>query len=232
MRPLRFIRKAVLSLTLAFTAAVGGAGVDMGVRLARQDSQPLTTEQIDKARSVFGDDIDYSKVRISFDKVSYFQPSDVTVTIGNTIHYPPARNPARTEAQRRRDAKPPIIVVSYMPSKGNTADLFIHEMTHIWQNQHHIKNTGIPGAIGLWIRSVSASNENVYAFQVDGTRDFLGYNIEQQGDIVATYYMMKKNLAENPAQAPSPEYLILRDMVEKNVCPVNTCRTPPAAPKP
>ncbi|NOZ51815.1 MAG: DUF4157 domain-containing protein [Gammaproteobacteria bacterium] len=78
---------------------------------AATSGRPLTSTEIDLAKSVFGNSIDYNRVR--------FIPAESKAldwrTIGNTIREPKGYNIIKKLMHRR---------------------LFMHEMTHIWQYQH------------------------------------------------------------------------------------------------
>jgi hypothetical protein len=222
-RIFKIVRKTVLGLVLAFAAFAGG---DFAVRMLTQKSAPLTDEQREKAEAVFGNTLDYSKVRIAFGRISYFQPPGSIVTIGNTIHYPPAE-PKKTADKAVPEApKPPAPIITFgysQPTMNDESDTFIHEMTHIWQNQHNIKGTGISGAVMLWAKGfLSSSSKNVYAYTLDSTKTLEDYNIEQQAKIVEAYSVIKKDMVLYP-NLPVPEkYALLKKIVEKYI--------PPAAP--
>jgi hypothetical protein len=225
-RVFKTIRRVALGLILSFAALVGG---DFGIRMLSQESTPLSPEQIEKAKTVFGNSIDYSKVRVAFGKVSYFQPQGTVVVIGNTIHYPPLDPPPEVtetnDGKKDPENKPdkpsaPVITFGYTPKIRAESDLFIHEMTHIWQNQHNIKGTGVTGAVTLWAKNFfSSSEENVYAYTLDSTKTLVDYNIEQQAEIVAVYSTMKKNIAEHPDLPVPAEYALLKKTVEQYIPP-------------
>ena len=90
------------------------------MRYACTDASPLTAGEIDLARSVFGDAIDYAQVRLVEGKWWPFQP--------------------------RRRAMAPMGNIYFHPDGGGWSDdfskeplgrqgFFIHEMTHVWQAQ-------------------------------------------------------------------------------------------------
>ena len=230
-RILKIVRKIVLGAVLAFAAFAGG---DMAVRRLSRESVPLTPEQTEKAEAVFGNTIDYSKVRIAFCKVSYFQSPGTVVVIGNTIHYPPPPEPEKTNDNKKdKEDKPsaPLVTIGYsQPAPKAESDLFIHEMAHIWQNQHNIKGTGVSGAVILWAKGLfSSSAKDVYAYKLDENKTLLDYNIEQQAEIVEAYAVMKKNLALHPDQPPPKDYAVLRKIVEQYIKSAASSGKKPAA---
>jgi hypothetical protein len=234
-RILKIVRKVVLGAILTFAAFAGG---DFGIRMLTQDSSPLTADQIKKAKAVFGNTIDYSKVRIAFGRISYFQPPNTSVTIGNTIHYPPPDPPPETKKtndnKKAPENKPsaPLITIGYsQPDMKKESDLFIHEMSHVWQNQNNIKGTGITGAVVLWAKGMlSSSSRNVYAYTLDSTKTLTDYNIEQQAKIIEDYAIMKRNMAKHPDQPPPKEYATLKRIVEQYIPPAKPHKKPAARP--
>ena len=88
----------------------------------RRDSYgQLTTNEVNYAREIFGDSIDYSQIRITKDNIASV---GATKTLGNTIHF------QSTWGSH-----------SVFESDGTTLtpagrELLIHEMTHVWQYQN------------------------------------------------------------------------------------------------
>ncbi len=204
----RFFRIAKKIIIGTLLTVVGAVGLDMGIRIHNAERKPLTEDQIAKAKSVFGDAVDYSKVRIAFAKISYFEPEDVAVTLGNTIYFPPekpAPPPALPPVKKAKGAivvppaapvakapAPPVISVGYTSKSTNThSDLLIHEMTHVWQNQNHVPHTGVPGGIGLWLSSMFNKSKDVYAYTLVPGKKLTDYNMEQQARIVENNYVIK-----------------------------------------
>jgi Zn-dependent peptidase ImmA (M78 family) len=77
---------------------------------------------------------------------------------------------------------PDSVVYSDDLSLGDkwTQHLFIHEMTHVWQHQ-----TGVPVA---W-RGIF---EREYEYTLDTSKTLNEYSLEQQAQIVADYFLLKK----------------------------------------
>lgn len=138
----------------------------------------LTCGEIDKARKVFGDRIDYSQVRVN--RSAYFpgQPDDTLVTPNGNIYWPlddgDLSNGGRTD------------IPDYchgVPSKGDSEICaLIHEMTHVWQWQNGYSDEGLFGT-GFKIDAILLQAGDTYSFQYDLNEPFVCYTIEQQGDI-------------------------------------------------
>ena len=83
-------------------------------------ARPLTDGEIALAATMFGDAIDYARVRIVRGKWWPFQPRGIVMAPTGNIHFHPA-NPDWSEDFSREP----------LSRQG----LFIHEMTHVWQTQ-------------------------------------------------------------------------------------------------
>src|SRR5436190_15363779 len=92
---------------LAMTAQMKGA-------------RPLTAGEIELARSVFGDAIDYARVKLVRRKWWPFQPRDIVMAPTGNIHFHP-RSPLWSE--------------DFSSERLSLQGLFIHELTHVWQSQ-------------------------------------------------------------------------------------------------
>ena len=171
----------------AFTLAVG---LDATKRQMTQEDSPLTPEEISMAQTIYGNTIDYSKVRIVTDKPSAFLPWG-SMTIGNTIYCPRGRGGLKPE--------------------------FIHEMMHIWQNQ---KDGGLWSAVKLFLESPQGYiSKEVYKYEADSTKKMEDYNIEQQGNMARDLFLLKENIARNPGAPPPALYTSLKKIFEEGVCP-------------
>jgi len=83
------------------------------------DGRSLTSGEIELCRSIFGSAIDYSKVRLIPRKWWPLQPINYVMTPSGNLHFHPKG-----------------WLWSDDFSRGQThVDLFIHEMTHVWQSQ-------------------------------------------------------------------------------------------------
>lgn len=80
----------------------------------------LTEGEIDLARSVFGDAIDYSRVRLINRKWWPLQPRNFIMAPTGNLHFNPKGSLWSGDFSKES-----------IPLQG----LFIHEMTHVWQSQ-------------------------------------------------------------------------------------------------
>ena len=130
------------------------------------DGRPLTPGEIDLARSIFGDAIDYAPVRIVLGKWAFFQPKDVVMSPRGRIHFHPQGTAYRDDFSH-----------ATLGEQG----LYIHEMTHIWQSQ-----TGIflPLQRVPWAR---------YDYEVKPGWRLQQYGLEQQAEIVRHTYLHEHN---------------------------------------
>ncbi|WP_174280208.1 hypothetical protein [Sphingomonas bacterium] len=125
--------------------------------------RPLTPDELVAARAVFGDAIDWARVRIHARGFTPFQPRRTAVTPLGAVHF------------RREDWRPDF--------SGDWAGMawLIHELVHVWQHQQG--QWVIPR--GLW--------ERRYRYgALDPARPFARYGIEQQAAIVEDWYRLTR----------------------------------------
>lgn len=127
-------------------------------------ARPLTSAEIDMARSVFGDAIDYAPVRIEQRKWAFFQPRETVMAPTGCIHFHP-------KGTRYRDDF----------ACGNLDDqgLLIHELTHIWQSQ---------SGIYLPLRRHPFCR---YDYAIRAGLPLKRYGIEQQAEIVRHTFVLR-----------------------------------------
>jgi hypothetical protein len=143
------------------------------------NTRPLTEEEIVEAKRVFGDSLDYWRIRIdewsliahfgaySYQKKVRKPASHMAMTFYNTIHF-----------SRRIDAEPGNSDMAWL----------IHELTHTAQNEH----TGG----GFWVESLIAQGKEGYNYggpPALAGKDLKDFNREQQGDIAKDYYCVITN---------------------------------------
>ena len=145
--------------------------------MARND-RPLTDGEIALARGVFGAAIDYARVRIARRKWAFFQPRDTVMAPTGTIHFHP-------EGTRYR--------ADFAAASLADQALFIHEMVHVWQHQ---KGIFLPLARHPFCR---------YDYALQPGRPLHRYGIEQQAEIVADTFLLRRG-ADVHGAAPREDY--------------------------
>ena len=121
--------------------------------------RPLTSGEIELARSVFGDAIDYALVSLVRRKWWPFQPRGIVMAPSGNIHFHPASTLWSQDFSRES-----------LSLQG----LFIHEMTHVWQAQTR----------GRWYLPLMRHPFCRYSYQLVDGRPFGRYGLEQQAEII------------------------------------------------
>ncbi|HET9458605.1 MAG TPA: vgr related protein [Sphingomicrobium sp.] len=122
-------------------------------------SRSLTPGEIALARSVFGDAIDYAKVRLVRRRWWPLQPRNVAMAPCGNIHFHP-----RGHLWSEDFSREPLHVQGF----------FIHEMTHVWQSQTR----------GRFYLPLMRHPFCRYRYRVVPGRPFDRYGLEQQAEIV------------------------------------------------
>ena len=144
-------------------------------------SRGLTTQETDQLRSVYGDTIDYSQIRIKEGSLGLNQLL-APHTIGNTIYIPQGwLDPNSSNYQTQRN------------------DLLVHETAHVWQYQN-----GGTDYIGesLWnqaMGAISGGDRNAaYDFEqpIKDGKTWSQLNPEQQAHLIESAY--SQGLFDNP----------------------------------
>lgn len=124
----------------------------------------LTQGEVALARSVYGDAIDYDRVRIANRKWIFFQPRDTAMAPRGCIHFHPKGNLCRDD---------------FGCSDLNAQGLFIHEMCHVWQHQ---RGVCLPLARHPFCR---------YDYSIRPGWALKRYGIEQQAEIVRHAFLLR-----------------------------------------
>jgi len=130
-------------------------------------SRSLTSGEIDLAWSVFGDAIDYSKVRLVRRKWWPFQPRSVAMAPCGNIHFHP-----NGQLWSEDFSLEPLHVQGF----------FIHEMTHVWQAQ----------AKGRFYLPLMRHPFCRYRYRFVPGRPFDCYGLEQQAEIVRHIFLSER----------------------------------------
>ena len=122
----------------------------------------LTPGEQAYAVSIFGNSIDYTRVRVHNTGFTIFQDDHTAVTPNGEVYFPAAvyRNDFSTDV-------------------GN-AGWLIHELTHVWQYQHGT-NVIVQGIL---------HRDYDYGSLTGSNRSFASFHIEQQASIVADYFYL------------------------------------------
>lgn len=141
-------------------------------------SRPLTNGEITLARSVFGDAIDYDRVKVFARKWWPFQHHRMAMAPNGNLYFSP---------------KGPLWCDDFCERGLSDQGLFIHEMTHVWQHQ-----TGT----NLILKRHPFCRYD-YALKPGWT--LKRYGIEQQAEIVKHVFMLRVG-AKLPGAPPLAQY--------------------------
>ncbi|USA47364.1 hypothetical protein NDN11_04405 [Acinetobacter sp. C26M] len=133
----------------------------------------LTSAEIEMARPVFGDLIDYAQIKVFNIPYLPWQPANIFMAPnGNLFVHQKYFSP------------------DYSKCSLSLQGIFIHELAHILQFQQGI-NVIVKGAILQAGYYLSLKRYNPYQYQFIKNKAFSNYNIEQQGDIARDIYFNK-----------------------------------------
>ena len=121
--------------------------------------RPLTLGEISLARSVFGDAIDYSEVRLVKGKWWPFQPANAAMAPSGWIWFHPVAGGWSDDFSKEN-----------LGRQG----FFIHELTHVWQTQKG----------GRFYLPLIRHPFCRYAYVLKPGKPFRRYGIEQQAELV------------------------------------------------
>ena len=134
-------------------------------------SRPLTKGEIALARTVFGDAIEYGTVYVSDSKFTGFHPPGVAMAPNGNLFMPGCYSD------------------DYSAEAVYRQSLFIHEMTHVWQYQNKVLAPMVE-AIKLNVK-FAFNYTAAYDYTLDGKKDLIDYNMEQQASIVQDWFAQK-----------------------------------------
>ena len=133
------------------------------------DERPLTPGEIDLACSVFGDAIDYSRVRMIKRKWWPLQPRNFIMTPCGNLHFHPEGTAWSDDFS-----------TASIPMQG----LFVHEMTHVWQAQKK-------GRLYLVLMRHPFCR---YDYAIRAGWPLERYGLEQQAEIVSHAFMLRHGI--------------------------------------
>lgn len=129
----------------------------------------LTSGEIDLARQVFGDALDYDKVEVTNARFTGFHPKGVAMAPDGNLYMPECYS------------------TDYAAESSYWRGCFIHEMAHVWQFQQKILNP-VTEALALNYRH-AFNYYAAYDYRLETAKDLLEYNMEQQASILQDYFM-------------------------------------------
>ena len=138
--------------------------------MTSESSRPLTPGEVELARSLFGDAIDYSEVRLIRRKWWPFQPRNVAMAPCGNIHFHPLGNLWSEDF-----SKEPL----------HSQGFFMHEMTHVWQAQKG----------GRFYLPLMRHPFCRYRYDLVPDRPFGRYGLEQQAEIVRHIFLAGRGAA-------------------------------------
>ncbi len=145
-------------------------------------SRPLTPGEIELFRSVFGDSIEFHRVRILRRKAVFFQPPGVTIAPDGNIYFHPC-GPIATGPHIHDFARAPLHLRAHL----------VHEMTHVLQHQR-----GINLILEKTLMFFRHGPLGGYCYDLIPGKPFFSYNIEQQACIAADHYLALSSAVPPP----------------------------------
>ena len=143
-------------------------------------NRPLTAGEVELASSVFGEAIDYARVRLFKGKWWPFHPRNAAMAPMGNIYFHPEGEVWSDDFSRE--------------SLGRQG-FFIHEMTHVWQAQRS----------GRFYLPLMRHPFCRYAYDLKPGKPFLRYGLEQQAEIVAHSFLARRGA--RLALVPPPDLL-------------------------
>ena len=157
-----------------------GALAAFAAPMREKISRSLTPGEKTLVRSVFGDAVDCSKVRLVLGKWWPFQPRGTAMAPMGNIHFHPNGGGWSDDFSKER-----------LPAQA----FFIHEMTHVWQAQNG----------GRFYLPLARHPFCKYRYEFIPGRPFRKYGLEQQAEIVRHAFLLSNGVT--PGGAPPLEEL-------------------------
>jgi hypothetical protein len=133
-------------------------------------SRPLTSGEIEMARTIFGGAIDYSAVRLIRGKWWPFQPRNAAMAPNGNIYFHP-----HSGGWSEDFSEEPL----------GAQGFFIHEMTHVWQAQKR----------GRYYLPLMRHPFCRYRYTIEPDQPFTSYGLEQQAEIVRHRFLADRGVA-------------------------------------
>ena len=143
-------------------------------------SRPLTAGEIELARSIFGDAIDFDRVKLVRRRWWPFQPPGIVMAPTGNIHFHPDS---------------PLWSEDFSKERMSLQGLFIHEMTHVWQVQTR----------GKFYLVLMRHPFCRYSYDLVEGQPFDRYGLEQQAELIRHRFLADRG----QAVARLPDWSIL-----------------------
>jgi hypothetical protein len=143
-------------------------------------SRPLTAGEIELARSIFGDAIDFDRVKLVRRRWWPFQPRGIVMAPTGNIHFHPDS---------------PLWSEDFSKERMSLQGLFIHEMAHVWQAQTR----------GKFYLVLMRHPFCRYSYDLVEGRPFDRYGLEQQAELLRHRFLADRG----QAVARLPDWSIL-----------------------
>ncbi|MDP2204875.1 MAG: DUF4157 domain-containing protein [Alphaproteobacteria bacterium] len=183
----------------------------------------LTDGEIALAKTVFGEAVDYSRVRLYAQRIlpPGLQKKHQAVAVGNRISFP--RSAYSADFSQESDAQ--------------KQSVFIHELVHVWQHQNRVLSTPREAARETLKHKFNYAQS--YPYRLDPARDLTSYGFEQQAAMIQDYFLLTQHKTATSFKgrridtAAGAELLARYKAVLKNFLhdPRYAARAKPAAPK-
>ena len=127
-------------------------------------SRPLAANEIAMASLLFGNAIDYRRVRIHGRRYMPFQPKNCCMTPNGNMYFHQS-----------------CFLPDYTRGDPPAVHWFIHEMAHVWQHQ-----------LGYAVRLRGAVRIGLpYRYDLAPGKTLADFNMEAQGDLLADYFALR-----------------------------------------
>ena len=140
------------------------------------DERSLTPGEIELARTIFADAVDYAAVRLVHRPWWPLQPRSIVMAPTGNIHFHPKGSTWSDDFAR-----------DTLAAQG----LLIHEMTHVWQAQTR----------GRYYLPLMRHPFCRYSYQIEPGRPFGRYGLEQQAEIARHLFLAERGVIL-PHRAP------------------------------
>lgn len=145
-------------------------------------SRLLSDGEAEIAKGIFGNGIEYERVRVFRRKFVFFQPPTVTMAPDGNIWFHPDGRLAQSD-----------LADDFSKAPNKVRAHFVHELTHVWQHQNGMNL--VLEKVLMFFRYGALGG---YRYELVSGKDFTSYNMEQQACIVADAYLARSEGRDFP----------------------------------